>query len=372
MDFNLAFIHYSQSIAVLLVYSFLTIIPKTAQAENFSQNLEEAYKKATRDIIDILEVYNVDQIGCRKFQSDCLTPQDLKADLESVFELKDDFVKPKQATRKALFYSPELQKIFINATAHHDPAVMGCMGLHELLGKNNRADLEYDAALAACVLKDFHEVKSLSDSSLEVERLLPIVKASLSGPYTQLGEIPSTQSGANSLLIEGGATIIGGGGDPTSLVQRLLFYNYMMQSFIPFSGGRLALNLLKVVIPLEVIESESDQVHFIMTEGTKHGWPRHALLPRRLLEQKPLRDAKAPNRALEQVAFFLTSLAPGLFKSFEINMGLIQYRQDGQLYSFAFPKDASQIHPVVYETFYLRRLNERCPQLQSCKWVSQP
>ncbi|HRO66006.1 MAG TPA: hypothetical protein PL182_00425 [Pseudobdellovibrionaceae bacterium] len=331
--------------------------------------LADSYLRETKKVLQTLKQHDVDAISCRSFSGkDCLTPDDLLAALENKtvqFTESQDFTKPDGATRWSAFYETATGKVHLNSAVPHEEDTKGFVGLHEVLGAAGRPENEYHISKAAMVLSKVQDGTFSRLSPGERQSALDALRSQIAkpSPLKRANRIDD----ANSLLLkEGGGTAVGGGGDGAGIAQRILFARFLMESWAKSSiSGRLPIQFSSMDIAIEVIDSDSTQIDYVMSDKEHIGWPVKILVPRSMTQQKPVLDIGAPNRAVEDIALYFGSLNPGLFFP-QISFSRKFYRNKRNKV-LSYPTYFSIAHPDAIRNFYRIQYDKLCAE--GCEYL---
>lgn len=347
--------------AFLNLIAIAMLLSEGARAQSPALTLAESYLRETKKVLQLLKHYEIKDIACRSSLSkDCLTPDDLLAALEKgriQFIESKNFSKPARATRWTAFYESATGKVYLNAAVPHYKELQGFVGLHETLGASGRPETEYYISKAVMALAKIHDG---TFSRLSPEEKISAIKSlrhhiAESPQNKRAHEIDHPNS---RLLWAGGGTAVGGGGDGLSIAQRMLFARFMMESWARASGF-LPVHFLKMDIAIEVIDSPSPKIDYVMPPREHIGWPVKILVPRYMTQQKPVRDLGAPNRALEDIALYFGSLRPGLFPQITFPR---MYYQNKRKQNVSYPTSFSMVHPEAIKNFYQIQYAKLCAE----------
>lgn len=358
-------------VAGLLAIAILTAFCPTSNVKAFEskEKLTERYRNHTTWVLMALKDMGIKHIACDLFDEKletCFSPEDLlevlsKAEFIKVFS----FEKPFGATRWTAFYDPKNYKIYLNKSGEHGASYLGFIGLHEILGLVGVRESEFSISIAAYHLI-YSSMNGLSLTAGQMKGLKNTLRWGHSYSETRLDML-------NNSLSVGGVTVVGGAGDSRALEQRILFSNYLLNSisqnnaslgifdYIPFS----------IQVPIEITDGkEGDEIIYRKNLGKTSAWPEHILVPRHLTLTPPLnKNSTAPNRAIEDIAHYLSPLLPkGILPEFQPTLysNFFSYMK---FTSFWYPDSLDALHPAL-KNYYDLLWKENCPSLESCSKIS--
>lgn len=342
----------------LFVFSFLSTSVVWAQE---GSPLALSYKLETKAALEALKAAGIQKMACLDDrQQDCLSPDSLIKVIDSGevrFKEVRGLKKPDGSTRYTAFYSPEEGAVLLNGEVPHESFGRGFVGLHELFGVKNRPEVEYEFSKGAFILIESKK----AGLDLKPADFISLQHA-IEGPV--VGKEKNAIDDSNSQLITESGTVFGGGGDGQSLVQRLLFFQYLTRSRT-FGSDMLHFHFVKMNIPIEVVDSDSNLITYIPAKKNYLGWPVKILVPRRLVSQKPVRDTLAPNRAIEDIVFYFKSIVPGMFPHLP-NAQYKHYR-NSQGEQALWPTFFSRFHPAALENRLRPAYNQVCAE--GCQYL---
>lgn len=347
----------------LLSLFIIIAMPAAALAEE-PLSLAESYRLETQSVLLQLKEAGIEKIGCLdQAKTECLSPDLLINAIESgevTFKEVQGLQKPDGATRFTAFYSPADKAILLNTDASHDKMGQGFVGLHELAGAKGHPEIEYDFSKAAFALIEMQK----AGVKLKPHELLTF-KQQITGPVSKK-EFNSIDDSNAEVRTEGG-TVVGGGGDSDSLVQRLLFFKYLSQSYSTMDTGLTYYPFINTDIPIEVIESDSSKIIYIPAKKNYLGWPVKILVPRHLILKKPLKDLLAPNRAIEDIGFYFNSLMSMIP---HLPRAKYKYYRNAHGEEAVWPTFFTPFHPAVMENRIRPKYNQVCAK--GCQYLGVP
>lgn len=323
-----------------------------------ANSLAKTYKAETKAVLEALQKKGVAHVGCQDLPTHaCHSPTDLMKKLENLeFIEVSDFEKPEDATRWTAFYSLNGDKVYLNSSIPHDSETIGLIGFHELLGTLGVQESEFLITLS-------------------VERLLntphPLAKNEMAALKKQIkynsiqAPVATEISKSNTKLSTGGGTVIGGGGDGETLRQRILFSRYFAESAKKSFQKSFSASLM-TRMSIEVVDNQNEII-YKMAPHDLSGWPRHILVPRKLTRMPPLGDKLAPNRALEDIGNYFSTILRGFFPHFNQDLTYTLYYSPEHETYFSYPDDTTSIHPAAVKNYW-RLLQKRfCPFEGHCQ-----
>lgn len=312
--------------------SFFLILLTYSQTLFANYDLAQKYFEQTESVLLDLKNAGIDKIACTPTGEQCLSPERLLNTLGAVkFVVTSDFEKPELATRMAAFFSPSEKTIYLNNNVKHEESTLGFVGLHELLGLEEKNDTEFRISLASYQLIRALN-NNLQDSDDWVETLKKEIE--VDKDFFVYHIFNTDILNANNQIASGGATVVGGGGDGWTFVQRILLIEYLTKS-MKVQKQKFDKAFIKRImdLPIEVVDTSSSEIVYIkkprptietsswsadmLTQRQLTVWPAHILVPRQLTSLPALKNPQAPNKAIEDIVNYISSL------------NVLQYPNDG-------------------------------------------
>ena len=145
-----------------------------------ASSLSESYKEETLSLLNFLHEAGIEKIACKNPTQECLFPAELIDKLKSNqinFEALDQLAKGNSATRKHAFYSPQKTTIYLNESLTHPQAIIGALGLHEVMGALGFPETEYSLSMKALVLKDFVKENGLDGFNRDKDYIIKLMES---------------------------------------------------------------------------------------------------------------------------------------------------------------------------------------------------
>ncbi|RYG69999.1 hypothetical protein EON80_08745 [bacterium] len=197
-----------------------------------------------------LKEYGVDRVACRP-NGDCLETAALIEAVTAIrFRVLENFDKAGPATRWSAFYDENSKSILLNRQGYQDPTLAGFLGLHELLGALGRPESEYQLSSIAFLYiahVNWKERQTTNVGRAFVERRMGKLKQALERDFSGWRSTNAVAP-ANEIVVAGGGTLIGGGGDGKSFLGRIFFLRFAFTEI--FTSGDLFIDKITSV-PIE-------------------------------------------------------------------------------------------------------------------------